>query len=62
MAKVDYGIDAPGVIRNLALCGAALLVIRAFTAAIHIGPVTIVKFQWTAFALLATAALMLLYS
>lgn len=62
MAKIDYGIDAPGVIRNLALCGIALLIIRAFTPVIPIGPVKIIHFEWTAFWLLATAGLMLLYS
>jgi hypothetical protein len=47
VAKVDYGIDAPGVVRNLAICGAALLIIRAFTPTIRIGPINIVKFEWT---------------
>lgn len=62
MSKVDHGIDAPGVIRNLVLCGAALLIIGAFTATIRIGPVNIVKFEWTGIACLVTAGLMLLYS
>src|SRR5271156_159549 len=62
VAKVDYGIDAPGVVRNLALCGAALLIIRAFSATIRIGPVSIVGFEWTKICLLVTAGLMLLYS
>lgn len=62
MAKVDYGIDAPGVVRNLALCGAALLIVRAFTATIRIGPVNISHFEWPGVSLLLTAGLMLLYS
>ena len=62
MAKVDYGIDAPGVVRNLALSGAALLVVRAFTATIHFGLVNISGFEWPGVSLLATAGLMLLYS
>lgn len=62
MAKVNYGIDAPGVVRNLALCGTLLLIIRAFTATIRIGPVNIIKFEWTGISLLATAGMMLLYS
>jgi arsenite methyltransferase len=62
VAKVDYGIDAPGVVLNLALCGAALLMIRAFTATIRIGPVSIVGFEWAGICLLVTAGLMLLYS
>jgi arsenite methyltransferase len=62
LAKVDYGIDAPGVVRNLALCGAALLIVRVFTATIRIGPVIITHFEWPGAALLCTAGLMLLYS
>jgi arsenite methyltransferase len=62
VAKVDYGIDAPGVVRNLALCGAALLILRVFTATIRIGPVSITNFVWTGVALLVTAGFMLLYS
>jgi arsenite methyltransferase len=62
LAKVDYGIDAPGVVRNLALCGVALLIVRAFTATIRIGPVNIVNFEWPGVALLVTAGLMVLYS
>jgi arsenite methyltransferase len=62
VAKVDYGIDAPGVIRNLAICGAALVIVRAFTATISIGPLKIINFQWTGYSCLATAGLMLLYS
>lgn len=62
MAKADYGIDAPGVIRNLALVGLALIIIRIFTPVIALGPVRIIKFEWTGYALLATAGLMILYS
>lgn len=62
MAKVDYGIDAPGVIRNLALCGLALVIIRIFTPVIVLGPVRLINFEWTGYWLLATAGLMLLYS
>lgn len=62
MTKVDYGIDAPGVVRNLAISGATLLIIRVFTTTIRIGPVQIIKFEWPGTFLLATACLMLLYS
>jgi arsenite methyltransferase len=35
--KPDYGIDAPGVIRNLLFVGAALLVLSAFVGTVTIG-------------------------
>ena len=64
MAKADYGIDAPGVIRNLALCGIAVLAIAAFAPRFHIGS-TVLDLSglvWTGGTLLVTAGLMLLYS
>lgn len=61
-AKADYGIDAPGVIRNLALCGAAIVVCRLFTPAIKLGPVVITNFIWSGMGFLFPAAMMLLYS
>src|SRR5579864_2364356 len=39
--KPDYGIDAPGVIRNLLVIGAALTISSFFISAIRIGFVTI---------------------
>jgi hypothetical protein len=33
----DYGIDAPGVIRNLAVIGVALLFVGGFLPALHVG-------------------------
>ena len=41
MQKPDYGIDAPGVIRNLLVIGAALTISAFFISAIRIGFVTI---------------------
>ncbi|MBV9670660.1 MAG: hypothetical protein JOZ43_06865, partial [Acidobacteriales bacterium] len=41
-AKPDYGIDAPGVIRNLALIGAGLLVLAFATPPVwHLGQVSL---------------------
>jgi len=61
-AKPDYGIDAPGVIRNLALCGFAILICRLFTPVIKIWPLAITDFEWPGISILLTAVLMLLYS
>jgi arsenite methyltransferase len=41
MQKPDYGIDAPGVIRNLLVIGAALIISRFLFPIIHIGNLTI---------------------
>lgn len=63
--KADYGIDAPGVIRNLVLAGMACALIFSFASPfIRLGPVQIarVTFLITAFICLLEAALMLLYS
>jgi hypothetical protein len=34
--KVDYGVDAPGVIRNFLLAGIALLVLARFVPAVTV--------------------------
>lgn len=39
LAKPDYGIDAPGVIRNLIVIGLALFVLALFVPVLTIGPV-----------------------
>lgn len=39
--KPDYGIDAPGVIRNLLVIGSALIISGVFFPAIHLGSVTV---------------------
>ena len=40
--KVDYGVDAPGVIRNFLLAGIALLVLSRFVPAVTVGGVTFI--------------------
>ena len=40
-AKPDYGVDAPGVIRNLFLIGIALFVLARFLPVVTIGPVSL---------------------
>lgn len=37
MAAADYGVDAPGVIRNLALIGVAALLLSFFVSAVPVG-------------------------
>ncbi|HKD82726.1 MAG TPA: class I SAM-dependent methyltransferase [Candidatus Angelobacter sp.] len=63
--KPDYGIDAPGVIRNLLLIGAALIVSAAFFPVIRIGRVTVL-WDRTAFIAggicIAEGLLMVLYA
>ncbi len=39
--RLDYGIDAPGVIRNLLVIGATLIVSGLVFPTIHLGPVTV---------------------
>ena len=41
-SKPDYGIDAPGVIRNLFLFGVGLPILAWFVPAVHFGPVTVI--------------------
>jgi SAM-dependent methyltransferase len=40
-AKLDYGIDAPGVVRNLFVIGILLLILGPLFPVLRIGPVTI---------------------
>jgi arsenite methyltransferase len=62
--KAKYGIDAPGVIRNLFLGGAALVLVALFFPVIKIGGVeaNISWFAWPGGFLLAESVLMLVYS
>jgi ubiquinone/menaquinone biosynthesis C-methylase UbiE len=60
--KPNYGIDAPGVVRNLLIVGLALLTAGLFFPAINLGPVTFTGIPWIGTVFLATAALMILYS
>lgn len=61
----DYGVDAPGVMRNLFVIGAACVLFAIFgPASIHIGPVNLnvtPMFAWTGGFLLAEGCLFLLY-
>jgi arsenite methyltransferase len=63
--KPDYGIDAPGVMRNLFLIGTACALLAIFgPASFRFGPVNLkltAMFGWTGGFLLAEACLFLLY-
>jgi arsenite methyltransferase len=64
--KPDYGIDAPGVIRNLLVAGGICLVIGLLgPSSVHLGAVIInvrSSFLWPAASLIAPGVLMLLYA
>jgi arsenite methyltransferase len=63
-AKPDYGIDAPGVIRNLFLAGAVALLIGHFFPSFQIGPVTFVIRPMTrgmGLGMIGAGVLMLIY-
>jgi len=65
VAKPDYGIDAPAVLRNLFLIGGACLVLGlVLPPVMHLGPIALLTrptFLWPAFFLLAEGLLYLLY-
>jgi len=64
-AKPDYGIDAPGVIRNLSLIAVALFFIARFLPILSIGPVTLTLRPaaiWIGVFCALEAVAMLLYS
>ncbi|MDW5264526.1 MULTISPECIES: class I SAM-dependent methyltransferase [Acidobacteriaceae] len=65
-AKPNYGIDAPGVIRNLLVAGVICLLLALFgPRTLHIGNVAILlgsSLVWPAIFLLVPGLLMLLYS
>jgi arsenite methyltransferase len=64
-AKADYGVDAPGVIRNLFLAGVAALAFYRFLPSVTIGGVTLLlspMFRNTAIGCIAGGVLMLVYS
>ncbi|MGZ4879229.1 MAG: class I SAM-dependent methyltransferase [Candidatus Angelobacter sp.] len=63
--KPDYGIDAPGVVRNLLVAGAALILSGTLFPTIHVGSVTILWSRsafWPGASCLVGGLLMLLYS
>jgi SAM-dependent methyltransferase len=64
-SRPDYGIDAPGVVRNLALIGVALLLVGVFLPSLTVGPITFRLRGMglaTGVACLAEAGLMLWYA
>lgn len=64
-AKADYGVDAPGVIRNLFLAGVATLAMYRLLPSVKIGSVTLLlspMFRNTAIGCIAGGMLMLVYS
>ena len=63
--KPHYGIDAPGVVRNLLVIGAALIISSFVFPTIHLGQVTILWSRsafWPGASCLITGLLMVLYA
>src|SRR6516162_10526553 len=62
--KVDYGVDAPGVIRNFLLAGIALLVLARFVPVTVRGVTFLLSpmFRSTAIGCIAIGVLMVVYS
>jgi arsenite methyltransferase len=63
--KPDYGIDAPGVVRNLLVIGSALIIFGFLFPTIHLGNVTILWSRsafWPGSSCLLGGFLMLLYA
>ena len=63
--KPDYGIDAPGVVRNMLLIGLALIVSGFLFPTIHIGQVNILWSRsafWPGGSLFVSGILMLVYA
>ena len=63
--KPDYGIDAPGVVRNLLVIGAALIISGIVFPTIHLGNVTILWSRsaiWPGASCLVGGLLMVIYA
>jgi arsenite methyltransferase len=63
--KPDYGIDAPHVIRNLVLCGLAVIILCSIFRQVTIGSVTLLLFPgllWSGGWIIAGGVMMYLYS
>ncbi len=63
--KPDYGIDAPGVVRNLLVIGVALIISGIIFPTIHLGNVTILWSRsaiWPGASCLVGGLLMLIYA
>ena len=64
-AKADYGIDAPHVVRNLVLCGLAVIILCSIFRQVRIGSVTFLLFPglvWSGGWIIAGGVMMYLYS
>ena len=64
-AKADYGIDAPHAIRNLVLCGLAVIILCSIFRQVRIGSVTFLLFPglvWSGGWIIAGGVMMYLYS
>ena len=65
LQKPDYGIDAPGVIRNLLVIGAALIISGFVFPTIHLGNVIILWSRsafWPGASCLVGGLLMVIYA
>lgn len=63
--KPNYGIDAPGVVRNLFIIGAVCVLLGLFgPSGLHLGPFIMrgTSFLWVAVLLIVEAGLMLFYA
>jgi hypothetical protein len=63
--KVDYGIDAPHVIRNLVAAGLAVIILCSIFRSVKIGQLTPVLFPgllWSGGGMIAGGVMMCLYS
>jgi SAM-dependent methyltransferase len=64
-SKPDYGIDAPGIVRNLLVIGAALIISGIVFPVIHLGNVTVLWSRsaiWPGASCLLGGLLMVLYA
>ena len=64
-SKPDYGIDAPSVVRNLLVIGAALIISGLVFPIVHVGHVTVLwrlSSVWSGSSCLVSGILMLLYA
>jgi arsenite methyltransferase len=64
-SKPNYGIDAPGVIRNLLVCGVLAIALAIFIPQFRVGNVVFVLYPgmiWTGAWVIAPGVLMLIYA
>ena len=63
--KPEYGVDAPGVVATLGICGISALALSFVLPELHVGKAIVsigISFRWMGSFLAAESALMLLYS